>query len=314
MPAHEITVTVSGTQSARVTTLSSIPDSKAHGVARFKNLTQSDLTIPAGTIVYSLSPAAAQFATVNNTHLPGNVNAVVEVPIVSVNGGTAANLPANSILAIEGNLGLSASVTNPEPTEGGTDRMTAAPSDADRKRLHDVLVGILKAQAHSQISDSIGSRDLLLLNSLKLGQISEETYDPPAGKAGSLLKLTLRADFVAQYLKVDDLTQLAEGTLNASKPQGFAPAAESMAYHVVGSPVLDDGGTSHFDLQIERKLAHELDLPHANALVRGLSPQAAVKSLQSALPLASRPEIKLSPSWWPWLPLIPFRISVISSQ
>ncbi len=81
-----------------------------------------------------------------------------------------------------------------------------------------------------------------------------------------------------------------------------------------GAPVLDDAGASHFDLQIERKLVHELDLPHANALVRGLSPEAAMEALRSGLPLASRPEIKLSPGWWPWLPLIPFRISVTSNQ
>jgi hypothetical protein len=314
VPAHEITVSVSGTQSARVTTQSKIPDSKAHGVARFKNLTQSDLTIPAGTVIYSLSPAAMQFATLNDTHVPGNVNAVVEVPIASVNGGEAANLPANSIQAIEGNLSLSASVTNPEPTTGGTDRMTAAPSEADRNRLHDAVVGLLKKQAQGQVSDSIGAKDLLLLNSLKMGQVAEETYDPPSGKGGNLLKLTMRVDFSAQYIKADDLAQLAEGTLNGSKPQGFAPVAASTAFHVASSPVLDDGGASHFDLQIERKLVHELDLSHAGALVRGLSPQAAVEVLRSGLPLASPPEIKLSPRWWPWLPLIPFRISVTISQ
>ncbi len=311
LPAQEITVTASGEQSARVATESSIPDGKAHGIAKFKNLTQSDVTIPAGTVVYSLSPAAAQFATLNNTHLPGNVNAVVEVPISSVSGGAIGNVPANSILAIEGNLGLSASVTNPEPTSGGTDRITAAPSEADRKRLHDALLDVLKAGAQAQMSSSIGSKDMLLLNTLKLGQIQEETYDPPAGKGGNLLKLTLRADFGAEYLKADDLTQLAEGILNASRPDGFAPVADSMAFRLQGAPVQEAGGVIHFGLQIEQKLAHEVDLAHANALVRGLSPRAAQEVLKSQLKLAEAPEIRMSPSWWPWLPLIPFRITVV---
>ena len=142
-------MTVSGAQSARSSTRSSIPDAKANGIARFTNLSQSDITIPVGTIVYSVSPASIQFATLNETHLPGHVNAVVEVPVSSVNGGEAANLPANSIQAVEGNLSLALAVTNPNDTTGGTDRLTVAPSEADRQRLHDVLMDLLKRQAQA---------------------------------------------------------------------------------------------------------------------------------------------------------------------
>ena len=314
LPAHEITATVSGTQAARVSTQGTIPDQDASGIARFTNLTQSDVSIPAGTIVYSLSPVAVQFATLNETHIPGNVNAVVEVPIRSVNGGAAANVPANSIQAVEGNLSLSLAVTNPEATTGGTDRVTAAPSDADRQRLHDVLIETLRSQAQGQIGDSIGAGDVLLVNTLKMGQIADETYDPPAGQPGNLLKLTMRVDFSAQYMKAEDLKQLAEGTLNASVPEGFAPAAGSAAFQLSGAPTLDEAGASHFNLQIGRRLVHDMDLLHANALVRGRSPQAAAKVLQASLALASAPQIKLTPDWWPWLPLVPFRITVVSGQ
>ncbi len=315
IPAHEITVTVSGTQSARVSTESSIPDSPASGIARFTNLTQSDVSIPAGTIVYSLSPAVVQFATMNNTHVAGNVNAVVEVPISAVNGGAAGNLPANSIQAVEGNLSLSLAVTNPEPTIGGTDRMTAAPSDADRQRLHDVLTDTLKDQAQGQISDSLAVGDILLVNTFKMGEIAEETYDPPAGKPGNLLKLTMRADFSGQYVKEEDLKQLAQGTLNASMPPGFGPAPNSMTLDLTDSPpTLDDTGASHFDVRVERKLVHDLDLQRASVMVRGRSPADAARVLQAGLALARPPEIKLKPDWWPWLPLIPFRITVVSNQ
>src|SRR5512140_801932 len=87
LPAHQLTVSVGASQGARIVTQSSIPSSKARGVARFTNLSQVALTIPAGTIVYSLSPAGVQFATLNDTHLPGNINAIVEVPITAVKGG-----------------------------------------------------------------------------------------------------------------------------------------------------------------------------------------------------------------------------------
>ena len=314
VPAHEVTMAISGTQAARVATQSSIPDKKAIGVARFTNLTQSDVAIPAGTIVYSLSPAAVQFATLNSTHLAGNVNAIVEVPIRSVNGGAEANLPANSIQAVQGNLGLSVAVTNPDPTEGGTDRVMAAPSDADRQRLHDVLISQLKDQAQAQLGESIGAKDLALAGTLKMGQILEETYDPAPGNPGSLLRLTMRIEFSAQYIKADDLTRLAEATLDAAKPQDFLPVSETMGYRLKGTPTIDGSGASHFELQIERTLLQDINLARASALVRGKSPGSAAEALDASLPLAKAPEIKLSPGWWPWMPLVPFRITVTSGN
>lgn len=310
LPAHEITVTVAGTQSARITSQASVPQDKASGVARFTNLTQTALTIPAGTVVYSIEPTAARFVTLNDTHLAGNVNAVVEVPIEALDAGAAGNLPANSIQAIDGGLGLSASVTNSEPTTGGSDRIAIAPSADDHKRVHDVLIGLLQTQAQKQIRDALGTKDLLLENTLKMGQVLEETYDPPAGQAGNLLTLSMRVEFSAQYVTGNDLTQLAEAALNASVPEGFAPAPATLMFRSVGTPALDGSGASHFDLQVERTVLHSIDPLEANALVRGLSPKAAVQVLQSKLPLAGAPEIDLTPSWWPWLPLIPFRIEV----
>jgi hypothetical protein len=314
LPAHEITVKVSGSQSARVATRSSIPDRQARGIARFTNLSQSNLTIPAGTIVYSLAPAAVHFATLNETHLPGNVNAVVEVPIVAVNGGAEANLPANAIEAIQGSLSLSAAVVNPQPTTGGTDRVTAAPSDADRQRLHNVLLDQLKSQAAKQIGDSIGEKDLPLPGTLKLEQIAEETYDPPPGKPGNLLKLTLRGGFSEQYVLADDITQLMEATLDGSKPPEYLPLPKTVTAALAGPPSTDGAGTSHFKMQITRKLVKDIDLGHAAAMVTGKTPGAAAKLLRQNLTLAAAPEIKLFPPWWPWMPMIPFRVTVTAKQ
>src|SRR5512142_904778 len=159
LPAHRVTVSVQASQAARILTQSSIPNSRAGGIARFTNLSQSPLSIPAGTIVYSRSPTAVQFATLNDTHLPGNVNAIVEVPIRAVKGGAEANLPANAIQGIDGSLSLSAAVTNPSPTNGGSDRLAAAPSEADRQRLRGVVLELLNTHAEQHINDAIGKRD-----------------------------------------------------------------------------------------------------------------------------------------------------------
>jgi baseplate J-like protein len=310
VPAHEFSLTVTGLQAATIVSQAPVPQDKARGVARFKNLTQLGVTIPAGTVIYSAGPATVRFETLNDTHLDGKINSFVEVPIAALEAGGAGNLPANSIQAIDGNLGLSASVTNPEATTGGSDRMAVAPSDGDRQRVHDVLLPLLQAQARTQAAQAIGAQDLLLVNTLKLKQVLEESYDPPAGAPGSLLKLNMRVEYTAQYVRAEDLTRLAEAALDASVPAGFVPAPGTLTFQLSGSPIPDESGAAHFDLEVERQVLHQIDASRVNALVRGLSPEAAARRLLSKLPLAKSPEIHLSPAWWPWLPLIPFRISV----
>ena len=310
IPAYEISMTVTGSQSARIDSQSSIPEEKASGIARFKNLTQQEVFIPAGTVVYNAGSPGVHFATLNDTHLTGKANAIVEVPIEAVEAGSVGNLPANSLQVIDGSISLSASVTNPEPITGGSDRVTTAPSEEDRKRVRTVLVNLLMNQARQQIRETIGAKSLLLANTFQMGQPTEETYDPPSGQPGNLLTLTLRVPFSAQYLSADDLTRLAEVTLNASEPEGFVPIPETLTFNIAGIPEPDGSGASHFDLQVERKSEYQIDPLQANALSRGLSPKAAAKALRTKLPLAKAPEIVLFPSWWPWLPLNPFGITV----
>jgi hypothetical protein len=310
MPAHEITVTVTGSQSARINTQTSIPQDKANGIARFKNLTQQEVQIPAGTVVYNSGSPSVRFVTLNDTHLTGKANAIVEVPIEAVEGGEIGNLPANSIQVIDGSVSLSASVTNPEPTTGGTNRVTTAPSEEDRKRVRSVLVNLLTTQAQQQISDAIGAKSLVLANTLKMGQPSEEKYDPAPGQPGNLLTLSLQAPFSVQYLSGDDLTQLAEATLNASEPEGFVPLPNTLTFNIAGTPVLDEAGAAHFNLQVERTSEYQIDPQQTAALSRGLTPKSAASVLKSKLPLAKAPEIVLFPPWWPWLPLNPFGITV----
>ena len=312
VPAYERVATVDGTQSARVATQSTIPDRPARGIARFTNLSQSDVTIPAGTVVYSLSPTAIQFTTSNDTHLPGNINAVIEVPIVSVSGGADANLPANAIRAIQGSLSLSAAVNNPQPTTGGTDRVAAVPSDADRQRLHDVLLAQLKAEAESRIREAQAGKDMALPDTLKLVQITEETYDPEPGKPGNLLKLTLKAEFSEQYVKADDISQLVDATLDGSKPAGFLALPETLTSSLAEAPRADDTGVSHFALQLSRRLVHDVDLDRAGAIVQGSPVRDAATRLQASFALAGAPSLVLSPRWWPWMPLIPLRTTVVS--
>jgi hypothetical protein len=47
-------------------------------------------------------------------------------------------------------------------------------------------------------------------------------------------------------------------------------------------------------------------------MIQGTRSSRAQSLLEKNLPLKDVPEINLSPSWWPWVPIVPFRISVVT--
>ncbi|HEY9152682.1 MAG TPA: baseplate J/gp47 family protein [Anaerolineales bacterium] len=310
VPAHQTSVLVTVTQTMAITSQGAVPNDKAEGIARFTNLTQNNLTIPAGTVVYTTDSPSIKFQTVILTHLPGGSKKFVEVPIVAVEAGSSGNVAAGAIQAIDGTLALSASVTNPNPTAGGTDLTTTEAVTADRQHLHDLVTTALEQQAKQEIVSSIGAHDLLLPNTLKADAPSQEIYNPPVGQPGDTLQLTMSVQYSAQYVTANDLTRLTQTVLDASIPEGFVSKPDSLQYSSTNVFSVDQSGSTHFNLQAQRVLIRQVQSSQAVLLILGRSPVTAKQVLQSKLPLAASPEIQMSPSWWPWMPLIPFRIEV----
>jgi hypothetical protein len=120
----------------------------------------------------------------------------------------------------------------------------------------------------------------------------------------------MRINMNAQYLSGGDLTQMAETILNASIPPNYVADPNTLTYKPLGTPMIDATGADEIDLAVERTLLHEINPSEANVLVRGLTPAAAAQVLQSRMALAAPPEISVVPAWWPWMPLLPFRINV----
>jgi hypothetical protein len=47
-------------------------------------------------------------------------------------------------------------------------------------------------------------------------------------------------------------------------------------------------------------------------MIQGIRSSRAQSLLERNLPLEDSPVIDLSPAWWPWVPIVPFRISVVT--
>jgi hypothetical protein len=304
------TTRVSGTQSAPVLTRSEVATSKATGVAQFQNLSAGQLVVPAGTVVYSLTPALVRFDTLREVQMDGGANNIVDIPIEALLAGTDGNLPAKSIEGVEGSLSASVSVTNSDPTQGGTSAEKNVPSEGDREKLRAQLEQSLQTQAEAAIQATLEEGDVLLPTTISLQSIEREVWDPPAGQAANLLTLTIDATYEAQYLRGTDLRGLALIGLDSQNPPGFVPREATLRMQVNEISTPEAGQPAQLQLDLQRMLIRRIDLIRANQLVRGETPSRARALLEQSFPLAAPAEIRLMPAWWPWMPLIPFRIEM----
>lgn len=310
IPAREATRETSGSFEIASTGETAVPETEAKGVARFRNLTASRIRIPLGTVVSTLGAAPVRFRTTQEASIAAGAGRTVDVPMEAIGAGARGNLETDMAQFVEGPLGLSLAVTNPAPTTGGTERVTAAPSAQDRARLRSMLMENLRTQAKLEMLAALPRESLVFPDTIRELAVLDETYSPPAGGTGARLALTMRVRFSARYASGDDLSALAALALNAALESGFSPASAQPKLTLFVNPSTDADGRTHFSLQMERPIVRAIDPRRVPYLVQGLRVESALARLSESFALAAPPQIELSPRWWPWLPLVPFRVDV----
>ena len=310
IPAREKRVIVEGTESVVVTGQGVTPQSQARGTVIFRNLTQQAVTVPEGSVVRTVDNV--RFATTRAGEVLAGVDEMLELPVEAVESGRAGNVEPETIVVVEGRLGLSLSVTNPAPLTGGRETPSVQASDADRERAKEQLMEKLELEARARLADELKAGDTLLEDTFAVSQILSESYDPPAGAAATRLTLTMQVEFVALYADASDLTELASLALNASLPAGFSAASEELTLKPVTKPILNDDGFTRWTVRAERRIVQQVSPAQVTQMIQGISSRRAQTMLERNLPLEDPPAIQLSPSWWPWVPIVPFRIGVVT--
>jgi hypothetical protein len=305
VPAQTISVTLKAEQSLAITSEISVPKSKSNGIARFTNLSQVDIEIPAGTIVSTES--SIRFVTLKDTRLPAGIKKFVDTPIEASVLGPQGNVLADKIVVVEGPLALSVSVTNPEVMTGGASVREIGATENDRAKLRNAVIENLRRTAESKMRAQIATADLLLLDTFEATKIMGENFEPPVGQPATILTLTMQVEYSARYVSDTELKTLSLSTLNSSVPESFEAKAQP-TYKIITEPSTDTAGVSHFELAVSRTLLHQVDPLRVFSIVRGHRPRSIKDELVSSLALRADPTFIMTPSWWPWLPLIPFNI------
>jgi hypothetical protein len=310
LPARLTSVVVEHNKTVQATGSVIIPDARAQGLVHFRNLTTALVGIPAGTVVSTQTSPPVRFATTVDEVVAAGLDKTVEVPVMAIEAGSTGNLPADTLIAIEGDLGASLDVTNPDPTMGGSDRTAAIQTAADRLRVHEALLTELLKECKTGLQQTLTPGDIYFPDTLAVSQVLSETFFPAEGQSGEALSLTMRLQCQAQYTSLADVNTLAKMSLDANLAEGYTPASDGLAILPASIPATDAAGTTRWDVQVQRLLSARLDPLTAVELSLGRRPAEAVLRLNQSLPLAGSPVIQVKPDWWPWLPVVPLRISV----
>lgn len=316
LPARWITTRVEGRDQMPAGGEMLIADRAALGEVEFTNLTEREVTVPAGTVVLTTGDNRVRFETLRSGSLSPGPGSTSLIPVRALDPGPAGNLTANSLTAIEGSLGVQVSASNPQPTHSGSARSVPAPTAADRLRLAERLEANLKQTALAEFRSRIQPGDLLIVESLQLESVVEESFLPAEGLPADRLSLNQRLDYRALVVAAADLERLSASIFDKNLPEGFAAASDSLLVEAVTSPQTDPTSSEapryRWTMHAVRRIVARIPQAQAVRLALGRSPDSARRALLEGLHLEAPPEIHLLPDWWPRLPALPFRIEVTS--
>jgi len=311
LPTYIQEVIVEGRKNAATTGSMMIPDKAAKGMLQFTNISVRDITIPIGTVVTTLGIDPVRFVTLSSNDVVIKPGTSDDINVRSIAPGKSGNLPPNTLVAIEGNLGSDLTVTNPNATYGGTDASASTPTNQDFRLLDEQLIKDLEQIALKNMNKLIPSDDSLITPTLKITEILDETATPAIGEPGSQLSISMRLRFESMVVSSEKLNNLITPILDANIPHGYTPIDNSIILKQLTNPILGTEGNAYWTINAQRDIRADIVSNQIVNQISGKSTPQAIDQLNDSLPLANEARIILAPKWWPRLPFLPLRIQIV---
>ena len=308
LPAFAQSVEVSGELSRKSTGTVRVPTIKASGLVTFTNLTQTQVTIPAESVLITEDPEVVKFITLEELVLPAEKNAIIVGKVEAMKPGEEGNIDSGKISSIAGGIGTIVSVNNSEAFVGGKGVDASAPSESDYSQLKIQLLEELKDRSITTLYSNLEVGRVLIVESVLVEEVlSNErvnVVDLPSDEA--TLRLTVR--YKALTYKEEDQNSIATVVLDGNLQSGFMAFNDSMIVKKVGVIKIDNKGQAIWTMKASREIMPEWNRYEiANALA-GKTKETAFQTLQKVFPQTEPAEISLNFKWWKWMPFLPTQI------
>ena len=309
VPLRRQTLQIDGTGSALATGGAVLPDQPAVGQVLLVNLTDKAVDVPLRTVLLSNTNPPVTFVVETEVRVPAGKGENIRVPIRAAQAGLGGNLEPGTVTLFQGPLGARLAVLNPEPTSGGSEAAVKVATELDREGLKKRLLADLQRQALARFTEQAAEGDIVFPSTISRMRVVEETFSPPAGEAGEKFSLHLVAEFSISFSAHNDLLLLASMALNATQPVNSRVVSEQVTLSRE-SDYLASSGVIHWKMRVARDIQSLVDPGQVRAIVQGKTIHAAIGALSSFYGLGQTAVISVQPGWWPWMPVLPVRISI----
>jgi hypothetical protein len=310
LPVITRSILISGSFTADATGEMSLAETYATGTLTITNLTDQAIVISPGMMFGSSSFADVTFSVQKEVVLPAGVGSVVSVPVKAVIPGTAGNVPAADISLVLGTGSGQILSTNQDPTTGGKDVNVSTPARDDIEKARHDLLDQLSQDAIDRLSLELNDGEKLIEQSLVIQNINSETVTPQEGKPADQFTISMSVDFSALAYDEAALENLGKLVLAADVPVGQSIKDDSFYITQSTTPVKDSNGKLSWKVTAAQILHDNRDPRELIYAVLGKGRSEAFRIIASGYDVREDPQIILSPSFWTWLPLLPFQVKV----
>jgi len=267
-----------------------VGDARASLELRFTNDGTSVLQVPVNTRVQDADGVG--FITTGSVDVPAGGEAVV--PANAEFPGDAGNIPVGTATEVEG-LPATLTVTNSTAGTGGTNRLTAAVSQADVDRVREIATEILQRIALNTLLDEVED-GTLITTSVSVAIFSEQPVqllDEPS----DILIVDYVITAAALVVTDEEASRYGAELIRRELPEGIALIPGSVA--TVMTIPEEQGGL--LGLAVSGQIAELSEIAAVASELTGKSISGARSYLSERLDLLEPPDVEVSPNFIPWL-------------
>ena len=311
IPEKAMFVEVSGEKSMPSSARVSIPTTKAAGKVIFTNLTNTAVTLPAGTLLLAGDETLVSFNLVDTVVVPFGADDSTVGQVEALVPGSDGNLAAESTWTLSGGMDVLVTVSNPDAFSGGAGVETPSPSDEDYAALERQLLADLMEQGLDSLKADLPADVELIEPRLVLDQILLSEKVNKAGEPADEAVLRMNVRLKVFAYQQSDLKAIADLVLASNQPAGFKPLDEQIYLNRVGDFRVDDFGQATWTVFASRVLVPDWPMEQTAKVLAGMKVAEAKKVFSGLFTQTSPAAIKVWFSTWPWMPFLSTNIRFV---